>query len=153
MRPPLAALAMSQAGLVTRAQARSAGYRGPELRGLTSASGPWVVVRRGVYENGLTFREVVTEWEPERAFGFTIGLDPEVPAPSPYDGIGGRYLEMQWARYTIEPAEDGTVVLVLESGHRVSTRFNEYSGAWTECILADLQGYLLRIVKERAEQA
>jgi hypothetical protein len=111
------------------------------------------VTRRGVYENGLTFREVVTEWQPERTFGFTIGLDPEVPAPAPYDGIGGRYLEMQWARYTIEPAEDGTVVLVLESGHRVSTRFNEYSGAWTECILADLQGYLLRIVKERAEQA
>ena len=52
MRPPLAALAMSQAGLVTRAQARSAGYRGPELRGLTSASGPWVVVRRGVYMEG-----------------------------------------------------------------------------------------------------
>ena len=75
-----------------------------------------------------------------------------MPAPAPYDGIGGRYLEMQWARYTIEPAEDGTVVLVLESRHRVSTRFNEYSGAWTEFILADLQGYLLRIVKERAEQ-
>jgi hypothetical protein len=110
------------------------------------------VVRRGVYENGLTFREVVTEWEPERTFGFTIGLDPEVPAPAPYDGIGGRYLEMLWARYAIEPAADGTVVLVLESQHRLSTRFNEYSGAWTDFILTDLQGYLLRIVKERAER-
>lgn len=115
-------------------------------------SGPGVV-RRGVYENGLTFREVVTAWEPERTFGFTIGLDPAVPAPAPYDGIGGRYLELLSARYTIEPAGDGTVVLMLESAHRVSTRFNGYSGAWTECILADLQGYLLRIVKERAEAA
>ena len=42
---------------------------------------------------------------------------------------------------------------MLESAHRVSTRFNEYSGAWTDFILADLQGYLLRIVKERAEAA
>src|SRR5262249_5032263 len=113
-------------------------------------SGPGVV-RRGVYENGLTFRELVTEWEPERAFGFTIGLDPDVPAPAPYDGIGGRYLELLSARYTIEPAADGAVVLVLESRHRVTTRFNEYSGAWTDFILTDLQGYLLRIVKERAE--
>jgi hypothetical protein len=114
------------------------------------------VVRRGFYENGLTFREVVTEWQPDRAFGFTIGLDPEVPAPAPYDGIGGTYLEMLSARYSIEPVGDGTgdgtVILTLESTHRVSTRFNEYSGAWTEFILADLQGYLLRIVKERAER-
>ena len=115
-------------------------------------SGPGVV-RRGVYENGLTFREVVTAWEPERTFAFTIGLDPEAPAPAPYDGIGGPYLELLSARYTIEPAPDGTVVLTLESAHRVTTRFNEYSGAWTELILADLQGYLLRIVKDRAEAA
>lgn len=115
-------------------------------------SGPGVV-RRGVYENGLIFREVVTAWEPERTFAFTIGLDPERPAPAPYDGIGGRYLELLSARYTIEPAGDETVVLVLESAHRVTTRFNEYSGAWTDVILADLQGYLLRIVKDRAEAA
>ena len=76
-----------------------------------------------------------------------------VPAPAPYDGIGGPHLELLSARYTIEPAGDGTVVLVLESAHRVTTRFNEYSGAWTEFVLADLQGYLLRIVKERAEAA
>jgi hypothetical protein len=110
------------------------------------------VIRRGVYENGLTFREVVTEWEPGRTFAFTIAVDPDVPAPAPYDGIGGRYLELLSARYTIEPAGDGTVVLTLDSAHRVSTRFNEYSGAWTEFILSDLQGYLLRIVKERAER-
>lgn len=110
------------------------------------------VVRRGFYENGLTFREVVTEWQPGRSFGFTIALDPDVPTPAPYDGIGGRYLTLLSARYTIEPADDGTVVLVLESSHRISTRFNGYSGAWTEFILGDLQGYLLRIVRERAER-
>ena len=107
----------------------------------------------GIYENGLTFREVVTAWEPARTFAFTIGLAPERPAPAPYDGIGERYLELLSARYTIESAGDGTVVLVLESAHRVTTRFNEYSGGWTEFILADLQGYLLRIVKDRAEAA
>ena len=50
--------------------------------------------------NGLTFRKVVTAWKPERTFAFTIALDPEAPAPAPYDGIGGPYLELLSARYT-----------------------------------------------------
>jgi hypothetical protein len=49
MRPALRALALHQAGLVTRAQARDAGYRGPELRGLLAPSGAWMTLRRGVY--------------------------------------------------------------------------------------------------------
>ena len=49
MRPSLAAIAASQGGLVTRAQARDAGCRGPELRALTAVGGAWVVVRRGIY--------------------------------------------------------------------------------------------------------
>ena len=49
MKLSLVAIAADQRGLVTRAQARDAGYRGPELRGLTAVGGAWVVVRRGVY--------------------------------------------------------------------------------------------------------
>ena len=49
MKPLLVPLAAEQRGLVTRAQAQEAGYRGPELRGLTAIGGAWVVVRRGVY--------------------------------------------------------------------------------------------------------
>ena len=49
MRPALLAQALRQHGLVSRKQAIAAGYRGPELRGLTRVGGDWVVVRRGVY--------------------------------------------------------------------------------------------------------
>jgi hypothetical protein len=49
MRSELAALAVAQGGVFTRAQAMDAGYRGPELRALTGVGGGWVVVRRGVY--------------------------------------------------------------------------------------------------------
>jgi hypothetical protein len=115
-----------------------------------TGSGPGVT-RRGVYDNGLSFREVVTDWEPERTFAFTIEVDRTMPPPPPYDGVGGPYFEPLMARYTIEPVGDGSVVLVLESVHRVTTHFNEYSGAWTDFILADLQAYLLQIVKARAE--
>jgi hypothetical protein len=48
MRAELAALAAAQGGVFTRAQAMDAGYRAPELRGLTAVGGAWVTVRRGV---------------------------------------------------------------------------------------------------------
>ena len=86
----------------------------------------------------------------------TIAAGPrrrEKNAPAPYDGIGGRHFELLDAAYVLEPRPDGTVVLHLISTHRVSTHFNEYGGAWTELILRDLQGYLPRIVQDRAEAA
>jgi hypothetical protein len=49
MRPELAALASTQHGLVTRAQALGRGYRERELRTLTRPRGEWHTVRRGVY--------------------------------------------------------------------------------------------------------
>ena len=49
MRPRLRALASTQGGLITRAQAIAAGYSPGEIRGLTRTGGPWSVVRRGVY--------------------------------------------------------------------------------------------------------
>lgn len=58
MKPSLIAIAANQAGLVTRAQARDAGYRGPELRGLTAVGGAWVVVRRGVYVERGTWTDL-----------------------------------------------------------------------------------------------
>ncbi|MDP3893674.1 type IV toxin-antitoxin system AbiEi family antitoxin domain-containing protein [Nocardioides sp.] len=49
MRPELAARAARQGGVVTRRQAIAGGYSEAEIRRLTRQSGPWVVVRRGVY--------------------------------------------------------------------------------------------------------
>jgi hypothetical protein len=49
MRPELAALAADQGGLVTRQQAKRAGYTERELHTLTKVGGRWVVVRWGVY--------------------------------------------------------------------------------------------------------
>ncbi len=49
MYPELAAIAATQGGLFTRAQAAQGGLRSPALRGLVAPNGPCVVVRRGVY--------------------------------------------------------------------------------------------------------
>lgn len=49
MRPQLKALASVQGGLITRQQAIWSGYSDTEIRRLTRAGGPWVLVRRGAY--------------------------------------------------------------------------------------------------------
>jgi len=49
MRTELATAAAAQSGVFTRAQARTAGYRGPEIRQLTSPGGEWIVLRRGAF--------------------------------------------------------------------------------------------------------
>lgn len=49
MRPDLTVYADRQRGLVTRRQALVAGYDEHEIRRMTTDTGPWLVVRRGVY--------------------------------------------------------------------------------------------------------
>ena len=49
MRPQLQAHADRHGGVVTRRQAKAAGYTERELRTLTAVGGPWVTVRRGAY--------------------------------------------------------------------------------------------------------
>jgi hypothetical protein len=49
MRPELQAIAATQGGIVTRAQAVACGYSERELKTATGHGGPWVVVRRGCY--------------------------------------------------------------------------------------------------------
>jgi hypothetical protein len=49
VRPQLQAFADRQGGVVTRRQAKAAGYTERELRTLTAVRGPWLAVRRGAY--------------------------------------------------------------------------------------------------------
>jgi len=55
--------------------------------------------------------------------------------------------------YWIEPLGGGRVMLHLSSDQRLSTRFNFYSHLWTEALMANLQNYILRIIKARCEKA
>ena len=51
----------------------------------------------------------------------------------------------------IESAGDGDVILHLASDQRLSTRFNFHSHFWTEYLMADLQNYILKIIKRGCE--
>jgi hypothetical protein len=73
-----------------------------------------------------------------------FGLDEHVT-------VGGRYFDVLQGVYEIEPQAPGKVILHLASTHRLSTRFNAYSGLWTDFIMRDVQEHILEIVKRRCE--
>lgn len=55
------------------------------------------------------------------------------------------------SNYRIEQVSENQVILHLSSRHRLSTRFNFYAGLWTDFIMRDIQGNILRIIKNRSE--
>jgi hypothetical protein len=110
-------------------------------------------VRHASFDNGLTFIETITDWQPMESLHFTIVTEGGANVPAPFNMIGGMMFEMVDGTYRIEPLDDGRVVLHLSSTHRLTTRFNGYGGLWTDAVMRDLQNYILEIVKERSESA
>jgi hypothetical protein len=110
-------------------------------------------VRRATFEHGVLFVETVSEWEPGRALAFTIHADPIPPGTlDEHVTVGGPYFDVLSGSYRIEALGPGRVRLHLASRHRLSTRFNFYSGLWTDFILRDTQRTILDILKRRAER-
>lgn len=111
-------------------------------------------VRIARFERELVFVERVTQWDELKRLAFTIRADTANIPPTTLDEhvtIGGPYFDVLDGVYEIEAREDGTVRLHLSSRQRLSTRFNWYASLWTETVMSELQGYILRIVKRRAE--
>ena len=113
-------------------------------------------VRYARFEGNVLFVEKVTEWAENKRLSFSIVADTKNIPPTTFDEhvtIGGPYFDVLHGSYWIEPRGADRVVLHLASDQRLSTGFNFYSHWWTEWLMNDLQAYILRIIKARAEQA
>jgi len=113
-------------------------------------------VRLARFEGDLVFVEKVTEWEENRRLSFSIKADTANIPPSTLDEhviVGGPYFDVLHGTYWIEPLGPDRVRLHLASDQRLSTGFNPYAAWWTEWVMADLQDYILRIIKARAERS
>ncbi|MBC8171175.1 MAG: hypothetical protein H7X77_05870 [Anaerolineae bacterium] len=107
-------------------------------------------VRYASYDNGLTFVERITEWKPLDVLSFNIKVDRREFVPAPFNALGGQF-EVLDGTYRIETLPDGRILLHLSSTQRLSTQINGYGRLWTEYIMADLQNYILEIIKVRCE--
>ncbi|MBM3991850.1 MAG: hypothetical protein FJ298_12685 [Planctomycetes bacterium] len=113
-------------------------------------------VRHATFEGSVLFVETITHWEPPRKLVFSIHADADTIPPHTLDQhvtVGGPHFDVLEGEYELEPLADGAVLLHLRSRHRVSTHFNFYATLWTDFIMADVQSYILEIVRRRAEAA
>ncbi len=111
-------------------------------------------LRHARFEGGVLFVETVTEWEEERRLAFTIAAQTETIPPTtldPHVTIGGPFFDVLTGTYTIESLPGGKVRLHLASRHRVSTRFNVYSGLWADAIMRSIQDNILEVIRRRCE--
>jgi len=112
-------------------------------------------VRLATFEKGVLFVETINEWDSPHRLSFSIRADTKDIPPSTFDKhviIGGKYFDVLTGTYWIENVGNGDVILHLSSSQRLSTRFNFYSHYWTDYLMADLQDYILGIIKKRCEQ-
>ena len=112
-------------------------------------------VRYARFEGDLLFVEKVTEWDENRRLSFSIKADTANIPPTTLDEhviVGGPYFDVLHGTYWIESLGPDRVRLHLASDQRLATGFNAYAAWWTEWVMADLQDYILRIVKARAER-
>ncbi len=112
-------------------------------------------VRYAWFEGDLLFVEKVTEWEENRRLSFSIKADTANIPPTTLDEhmiVGGPYFDVLHGTYWIESLGPDRVRLHLASDQRLSTGFNFYSQWWTVRLMNDLQDYILRIIKARAER-
>ena len=113
-------------------------------------------IRQARFAGGLVFTETVTDWEPGSRLSFTIRPNTaEVPAATldPHVVIGGPYFDVLTGTYELLPLEGGRTRLLLSSEHRVSTRFNRYSGWWADRVMRSIQANILAVIRARAERA
>lgn len=109
-------------------------------------------VRMASFERGLVFREVVTEFEPERAIAFTIHTEEAPPtALDEHIVVGGRYFDVLDGKYTMRRVDADTVELTLTSTQRISTTLNFYATLWTDYVMFDLQRVIMEVIKKRCE--
>lgn len=109
--------------------------------------------RQGQFEGGLQFIEKITVWEPAQRIEWEITPDNAGVMRAPWSGIGGKAFAVPHAAYWIEPIGAQQVILHLSSTHRLTTRFNDYGGLWTQWGMSQFQQYILSIIKARAEHA
>ncbi len=113
-------------------------------------------VRYARFQGDVLFVEKVTEWRPNERLSFAIHANPGSIPPTTFDEhvtIGGAYFDVLRGTYWIETLGGGEIRLHLSSEQRLSTGFNFYSHLWTEALMADIQDYILVIIKHRCETA
>ncbi len=111
-------------------------------------------VRTSLWERGVRFDEIITDWRPDQYVRWSYRFAPGSFPPGALDDhvrIGGRYFDLADTSFTLQPIDHGTE-LTLRVTYRVSTHFNWYADALAQGLLGNFAEVILRFYKQRAER-
>lgn len=109
------------------------------------------------WQQGLSFKEVITDWQPGRRLWWRFRFDKDE-----MDGWklqdrhlmpDSAYYRITDGGYTLEPLGDGRTRLTLTTHYRVRTPVNWYARLWGELFLGDVSNNVLAVIAQRAEAA
>ncbi|WP_343613715.1 hypothetical protein [Novosphingobium sp.] len=112
-------------------------------------------VRHLRWTRGVTFEEVVTGWQQDRALAWTFRFGPGA-IPQAVEGhvkVDSPYLKLTGGDYRLSPLPGGRTRLVLTTHYRIATPINAYCDLWGHIFLEDFHGAVLHVIKARSEAA
>jgi len=111
-------------------------------------------VRHLRWTGGVTFQEVVTRWEENRALSWTFRFGPEsIPrAIEAHIKVDSAYLKIADGEYRLEPLPGGRTRLTLSTHYRIATPINAYCEWWGRIFLNDFHAVVLEVIRARAEK-
>ncbi|WP_374950212.1 alpha-amylase family protein [Mucilaginibacter sp.] len=110
--------------------------------------------RKAIFDKGLIFDELVTQYEDQKEMSFTIHANPyDIPSTTMDEHIviGGEFFNVLKGTYQLEQIDTEHYKLKLSSSFQLNTTFNFYAGIWATWIMKDIQQNILMVIKDRAE--
>ncbi len=111
-------------------------------------------VRHASFSGGVLFIETIDDWQREKRLAFSIRAQTDQIPNTTLDEhvrVGGPFFDVLHGEYRLERRNGNVVRLHLSSQQRLSTDFNWYARIWSDAIMSDLQGRILKVIKARCE--
>lgn len=113
-------------------------------------------VRTSKWGKGVVFKEVITDWQPNKQMLYKFKIDPGLIPDDALDKhvkLGGEYFSPLYGGYELSEDGNGNTLLTLKTTVRDNTNFGVYSRIWGELIFQDFHHSLLTLMKNRAEKS
>ena len=112
-------------------------------------------VRTSKWQKGVIFKEVITDWQPNKQMLYRFEIDPDAIPDDALDKhvkLGGEYFSPLYGGYALSEDKSGNTILTLKTTVQDNTNFGVYSRIWGEVIFQDFHYSLLTLMKNRAEK-
>ncbi|EAW26912.1 hypothetical protein ATW7_16937 [Alteromonadales bacterium TW-7] len=112
-------------------------------------------VRTSKWQKGVAFKEVITDWQPNKQMLYRFEIDPDAIPDDALDKhvkLGGEYFSPLYGGYALSEDKSGNTILTLKTTVQDNTNFGVYSRIWGEVIFQDFHYSLLTLMKSRAEK-